>query len=156
MTHHASPYLLYVTFSTCIFVGWSAFNAAVSEHVPTKSKVGYLQTVNESPNELKAMFTVLRRSQYFAQLLALQDVDIVMDQACFAKACEIMWANPEQFANVVCRLGPFHTVPVFISIIFKRFGDAGLTDIIVEARVIANGSLNGVTSGKHYNRSVRC
>lgn len=139
-------------------LGWSAFNAAISpkEGLPEKSKVGYLQTVNESPNELRAMFTVLERSKYFAQLLALEDVDIVLDQACFAKACHIMWARPEQFANVICRLGSFHTVPVFVSVIFKRFGDAGLTDIIVEASIIANGSLAGVSSGKHYNRSIRC
>ena len=44
---------------------------------------------------------------------------------------------------------------VFVSIIFKRFGDASLIDIITESTIIANGSLNGVSTGHHYNWAVR-
>ena len=119
------------------------------------SKIGYLQPVNESPTELPAMYTVLKRSQHFGYTLGLSEIDCVFDQACYAKACQIKWASPNEFKDLSCRLGSFHTIPVLISAIFKRFGDAGLVDIITESNIIASGSLNGIINGHHYNRAVR-
>ncbi len=40
-------------------------------------------------------------------------------------------------------------------IIGKRFRDAGLKDICIESGIVAEGSVNGVLDGKHYNRAVR-
>ena len=34
------------------------------------------------------------------------------------------------------------------------FRDAGLNDIFIEAGIVAEGSINGVFDGKHYNRAV--
>ena len=41
-----------------------------------------------------------------------------------------------------------------LSIIGKGFGDAGLRDILIESRIVAEGSVNGVLVGKQYNRAV--
>ena len=35
------------------------------------------------------------------------------------------------------------------------FRDAGLKDICIEAGIVAEGSINEVLDGKHYNRAVR-
>ena len=35
------------------------------------------------------------------------------------------------------------------------FWDTGLKDIWIEAGIVAEGSINGVLDGKHYNRAVR-
>ena len=40
----------------------------------------------------------------------------------------------------------YKIVTVFIS----------LKDIFIESGIISKGSINGVLSGKHYNRSIRC
>ena len=57
--------------------------------------------------------------------------------------------------KLVIRLGAFHTAMSFLGCIGKRFGDGGLQDILIESEVVAIGSVNGVLSGKHYNRAVR-
>ena len=57
--------------------------------------------------------------------------------------------------KLVIRLGAFHTAMSFLGCIGKRFGDAGLQDVLIESEVVAIGSMNGVISGKHYNRAVR-
>ena len=68
-------------------VGWSAFNASVKESIPHMNRIGYFQPVNEeSPTELQAMYTVLKKSQYCAHYLGLTDVDNVFDQVCYVKA----------------------------------------------------------------------
>ena len=124
-----------------LFSGWTSYNASIRNTVPTPNTIGFLQPVNESPTEIPAMYTVMKRSQYFAHLLELLEVDCVYDQACYAKASQILWASPDEFGNVVNRLGAFHTVPVFISCIFQIYGDADLIDVITESGIVASGLL---------------
>ena len=52
-------------------------------------------------------------------------------------------------------MGVFHTLCDMLSIIGKRFGDAGLKDILIESQIVAKASLNGVIEAKHSNRAVR-
>lgn len=42
----------------------------------------------------------------------------------------------------------------FCRTIGKKFKSSGLEDIFVESDVIGPGSINGMLSGKHYNRCV--
>ena len=80
---------------------------------------------------------------------------IVLDQAIYAKALEIQWRHPQEFKSVVLRMGGFHFSCVFLAVIGKRFAGSGLRDIFLESGVIAEGSIEGVLSGKHYNRGIR-
>ena len=41
-------------------------------------------------------------------------------------------------------MGTFHTICNALSILGKRFRDAGLKDICIEAGIVAEGSINGV------------
>ena len=52
-------------------------------------------------------------------------------------------------------MGVFYTVCILLSIIGKRFQDAGLRDLCVESGAIAEGSVAGVLDGRRYNRGVR-
>ena len=42
-----------------------------------------------------------------------------------------------------------------MAVLGKRFGDAGLRDLLVESGVLPAGSVASVLDGKHYNRGVR-
>ncbi|KAK3750817.1 hypothetical protein QZH41_000085, partial [Actinostola sp. cb2023] len=87
--------------------------------------------------------------------LLLKSIVVVFDQALYSKAVEIIWKKEEQFKDIVPRMGVFHTICTLLAVIGKRFQDAGLRDLCVEARVIAEGSVNGVLDGHRYNRAVR-
>ena len=52
-------------------------------------------------------------------------------------------------------MGSFHIICTMMSILGKRFGDAGLRDLCIEAGIIAEGSINAVMDGHVYNRSIR-
>ena len=52
-------------------------------------------------------------------------------------------------------MGTFHTIMNALSIIGKRFYDAGLKDICIEAGLVAEGSIIGVIDGNQYNRAIR-
>ena len=62
----------------------------------------------------------------------------------------------DKFKNtVIIRMGAFHTTCILMSIIGKRFQDAGLRDLCIESGVIAEGSVRGVMDGHKYNRAIR-
>ena len=42
-----------------------------------------------------------------------------------------------------------------LATISKRFGGSGWSDLVVEAGVLAPGSVAQVIAGKHYNRGLR-
>ena len=81
----------------------------------------------------------------------------VFDLAIYAKIQEQRWANVDSsyYNRVIVRLGEFHIIMSFLSVLGKRFGAGGLTDLWVEADIVAPGSVNAALQGRHYNRSVR-
>ena len=55
----------------------------------------------------------------------------------------------------VLMMSIFHLLMVYMSILNKRFGDAGLRDALVQSSIIAEGSVESALCGKSYNRGVR-
>lgn len=78
-----------------------------------------------------------------------------MDQALYAKATEIACKHKERFSNIPLKMETFHIICNALAILGNGFRDAVLKDICIEAGIVAEGSINGVLDGKHYNRAVR-
>ena len=81
-------------------------------------------------------------------MLYLKDIIVVMNQVLYAKGAEIIWKHADQYANIILRLGTFHTICNVMSILRTRFQDADLRDFCIEAGVIAEDSVNLVMDGK--------
>ena len=77
-----------------------------------------------------------------------------MDQALYAKATEFAWKHTSKYANIILRMGTFHTIMTLLSTIGKLFQGAGLRDTSIESGIIAEGSVSGVLEGRMYNRAV--
>lgn len=90
-----------------------------------------------------------------ADQLGQIDCSVVFDQAIYAKAQQIIWQNPVEFQRIVLRLGAFHTACTLLSILGKRFGNAGLADVVVESRVTGSGSVQVLLEGRYFNGAVR-
>eukprot|EP00057_Strongylocentrotus_purpuratus_P019489 XP_011673963.1 PREDICTED: uncharacterized protein LOC105442958 [Strongylocentrotus purpuratus] len=136
--------------------GWSGFNTLLQRcDIPPLTNIGYLPVIDASPTNLNTVYTILCRSVAIADQLGLNRIVVVFDQAIYAKAQEIRWRNDMFRDRLVIRMGEFHTAMAYLACIGKRFGDAGFQDIVIESEVVAAGSLRGVISGHHYNRSLR-
>lgn len=139
-----------------VIPAWSGFNMLLhKESVPRECSIGYCEVIEASPTELPTVYTVLQRSLQMAQQLGQRDVIVVFDQAIYAKALEVLWQNKDQFQRLVVRIGSFHTICAFLAAIGKRFGDAGLADVLMESGIVGSGSVAGVIEGRHYNRALR-
>ena len=57
--------------------------------------------INGSPTRFDVVYTALRRSVDMAAHLCQQDTVIVVDQAVYAKAVEVIWAHPQEFKSAL-------------------------------------------------------
>ena len=135
---------------------YPGFNMHLSNSILFKSKIGYLPTIPASPTQMDTVQTIGDRSLEIVERLGLQYVVLVFDQAVYCKFQEIRLGNSDWEKKFIVRLGEFHDILSFCGVIGKRFGSAGLTDILVESGILAQGSVNGVINGKKYNRALRC
>lgn len=137
--------------------GWTGCNQLLSKDSHPLSVIGYLPVIDASPTDKSTVNAILEKSLDIVNSLNVSAVVLVMDQAIYAKAQEIRWhGRPESRNQLISRLGEFHTAMAFLGTVGKRFGDAGLRDIAIESGLVAEGSINGVIRGHHYNRSVQC
>ena len=128
---------------------------AAKNKILPKSVVGYCQLIDASPTELSTVYTLLKKSVEMAIQMGLDDTVVVLDQAIYAKALEVIWKQKEEFRSIVLRMGSFHIACVFLSVLGKRFGESGLRDLLIESKLIGSGLVKGVLEGKHYNRALR-
>ena len=135
---------------------WTGFNIQIRNHIKVcMDTISYLPTINAPATHLATAYEILKRAKNIAETLHVDDIVCVFDQALYAKAAEVAWKHQEQFNMIVLRMGVFHTLCNLLSIIGKRFSDAGLRDIAVESGVIAEGSITSVLDGRKYNRGIR-
>lgn len=137
---------------------WTGFNNEISiEENNQLHDIHYLPTIDQSPTKVETVHEILLQVKAKSENLGLRYADLVLDHAIYCKALEVL-SNPEKadlksFINL--RMGPFHACCIFLAVIGKRFGSAGLKDMIVEASLTGPGSVDAILRGKHYNRGLR-
>lgn len=140
----------------CTIPSWTGLHTLLQgDGTLQKSALYYLPVIEASPTEMSTVNTILKRSVQIYNQLELDHIVLVFEKAIYAKAQQTCWKDDDFTQRKAIRLGEFHTCMSYLSILGKRFGDAGLQDIVIESKVVAPGSINGVISGHHYNRSMR-
>ena len=132
--------------------GWTGYNVKKYDYAIQQTKIHYLPVIEASPTDLN---TLIYKSIDIKSIFQVPYIICVFDLAIYAKVQQICWADKSLIEKLVVHLGEFHTCMSFMAVIGKRYGDAGLSDILIEAGVVAEGSVSGVISGNHYNRSMR-
>lgn len=139
-----------------VILSWTGFNIrARSDHTVSADNVSYLPPIDGPVSNLSTVWELLQRSLQIRKQLQLPAIVCVFDQALYAKAAEIVWSRRTKFLEIILSRGVFHTLCTLLRILGKRFADAGLQDLPVEAGVVAQGSVSRVLEGRHYNRGIR-
>lgn len=136
---------------------WTGFNILTrDQRTVISDNLNYLPTIDSPATEKATVLQILRRAEEIRKYLQINCVVVVMDQALYCKAVEILWAHQQEESwRIFPMMGNFHTICNLLSIIGILFGNYGLRDLAVESGVIAEGSIDKVLDGKHYNRAVR-
>ena len=135
---------------------WTGFNIVVNTNlVVLKSSIRYLDCIDSPATDISTIYQVMTKALSIIESLKLESIVCVFDQAIYSKAAEIKWREPEKFANCILMMGIFHLLMTYMSILNKRFADAGLCDTLLQSSIVAEGSIHRALSGKHYNRGIR-
>ena len=126
-----------------------------SSEVILESSMSYLECIITPAADISTINQVLERALKIKTSLNLNSIVCVFDQSIFAKGMEIKWKEPTKFQNCLIMLGTFHAIMMFMAVIYKRFKDVGLRDLVIQLGLLAEGSVDQALSGKMYNRGVR-
>ena len=115
--------------------------------------VGYLSVIPASPTEKSTVYALLKRSLSLADKLKQHDVIIVLDQAIYSLAQEVLGKHRVEFQRVFLRLGSIHISMTMLAVIGKRFASSGLEALLIEFGIVGSTSVQGLMNGKHFNRA---
>ena len=133
---------------------WTAYNKTISRSIFQKSLVEYLPTIGQPPeydvckvflDDLKTMSDELKIPHIFAHA----------DEQVYARLAHLIWSDPEEYKNVLILMGGFHQLRVRQKTIYKRYYCLGMKKWFIDAGVIAEGSADMATEGRHYYRCMR-
>ena len=70
--------------------------------------------------------------------------------------CEgLKYENPDKFAHILPIIGSFHIEMSFMSVIYKRLKESNIENLLVEAGLIAQGSVVQALRDCDYNGATR-
>ena len=116
-----------------------------------KAKAVYLPLIDMTPSDSDTMMTAMRQSQIQAQQCGQEYAVFTCDLQLYRVSVNIIWAYPEQFGNVILRLGGMHTLMSFVGSIGTLMANSGLSEILESTF----GGVNKMLTGKKYPQNVR-
>ena len=137
--------------------GLGGFTSATGTPPPRKSTVDYFTPIHQSITDNLVVRELLKRSEEATVEVGQKWVLNTFDLGVCLKELPIIWRWPEEFANHVVMIGPFHTSMNYIGMFTgHKMRGSGYAEILLEAQLVTSGSLKGVLSGKAYAKSLFC
>lgn len=134
---------------------WVGFNSLLHEDKSPKQRLCYLTTINASPTNKSVVLETMNQSKIVADECGEDYMQVTYDLAIAKVALQIQSTDKGRFDNLFIHLGSFHIMMAFFKAVGKFIDNCGLTNIMVDTKMLANGSVNSFIAGKHFNRCKR-
>lgn len=134
---------------------WLGYNCKTILDSSTIQKVDYLPPINASPTSYSVVHETLCLAKDISQKCNQEEIIVTYDLAIAKMAMQIQRDSSPDFDNIFINLGAFHTEMAFFKATGKFIDSCGIMDVLVQAEVLAGGSVNGFITGKHFNRCKR-
>ena len=132
------------------FVGWVIL---FFETIDSKqTKLTYLLLIQKPITEYATFFEMFRQSRELARKANMKYTHITLDVGAAIKAYHVIWSNPNLWSDIIIHLGDFHPINAYFGAIGTFVSGSSFEDILFQVGLCSAGSLNGLLSGKHYNR----
>ena len=133
---------------------WQGWNSLITEDSLPMQSIAYMNAINLPPTRLDVVAETLRTSQKVAEECGDRMIIVHYDLAIAKPAMQIQAADAPNFDNIFICFGPFHIELAYFGTIGHFLNGSGGSQLLMEADVLASGSVNGFLNGKHYNRLV--
>ncbi|KMQ91148.1 hypothetical protein RF55_9017 [Lasius niger] len=121
---------------------WTGFNSTITSDNSERQIVDYLPQINLSPTSYSVVHETLVCAQKIAKECNQPQIIVSYDLAIAKMAMQMKMTETPKFDNIFINLGAFHIQMAFFKAIGKYIDACGITDILVQAKVLAEGSPN--------------
>ncbi|MCG7882443.1 MAG: hypothetical protein JAY96_12745 [Candidatus Thiodiazotropha endolucinida] len=136
--------------------GWTGFVSITGSKPTILTTIDYYPVINRPITEYKTVQECLRYAEEASKEVGQTYVITTFDLGVCMKAFPLIWNNPQKYANHIVMIGTFHLVCAYLKMLGKKMAGSGLSDVMLEAGLIGTGSIQGVLTGKHYERAMHC
>ncbi|CAG9834603.1 unnamed protein product [Diabrotica balteata] len=134
---------------------WTGFNNKIVIDNTPQQLITYLTPINHSPTSNAVVLATMQQCMAALQELNQKYMQVTYDLAIAKIALQIQATESNTFQKLFIHLGAFHVMMSYFKAIGKVINDCGLSTIMVESEMIANGSVSSFIEGKHFNRCKR-
>lgn len=132
---------------------WTGFNCwFYSEDIFPKQRICYLPQINQSPTSNAVVLETMDMATRIGEECGQRYMAVTYDLAIARNAYAIQAVEAPRFDRLFILLGPFHIEMSLLKVIGKYIEDSGVPYVLMETGIIAQGSVNGLLSGKSYSR----
>ena len=114
-----------------------------------------MDPIPRSPTNNDVVRETMVRTMTVAEDTGQEYAVVTYDLAIALKAYSIQALESPQFDKMIIMLGNFHIELAFYGAIATMINGSGIQFILLEADILAEGSMLGFIKGKFYNRCVR-
>ena len=134
---------------TPMWVGW---NSQMTDDPLPKQKIAYMENLTLPITRLDVVAETLRVTQQVAQECGQEYGVVHYDLNAAKPALQIQSTEAPKYDNLFICFGPFHIVMSYFGSVEYLIDSSGGPEILVDADVLASGSLTGFLKWKHFNR----
>ena len=109
---------------------FNGYNTQICRGQGHSPKTMYMPLLDMTPSDLETIMTALHQTQQITSGRNQDYVVLTADLQLYRVAVYILWAYPEQFENVVLRLGGMHTRIISIGSIGSLMAERGLYELL--------------------------
>ena len=135
---------------------WSGFVSQTGSSPEHLTTIDYYPPIPKPITDYKTVAECLRFAEEATNEVGQEYVLTTCDLGVCMKAYPLVWNNPEKYAKHLILIGSFHVACSYLKMIGKKMRGSGLEEVLIEAGLISCSSLEGVMTGKNYERAIHC
>ena len=136
---------------------FNGFNTSVArEHghaLKPKTQAVYLPLIDMPPSDPDTMMTALQEAKRLTNERGQKKVVFTCDQQLHKVAVDVKWAYPNDFSDVILRLGGMHMLMSFVGAIGSLMAGSGLSEILILSSTFAG--VSKMLTAKKFPQNVR-
>lgn len=132
--------------------GWSTAQARSQGHSPAhKTQIIYHPLIMAKPSDPSTVYTALVKAREITAAAHQAYTVFTADQQLFKVAAHIKWENPEEFGDIILRMGGMHFLMNIIGCIGGLAAGSGCEEVLGAAFA----GVHKMLSGKKYPQNFR-
>ena len=134
---------------------FNGFNTSIArEHgqaLKPKTQAVYLPLIDMLPSDPDTMMTALQEAKRLTNERGQKKVVFTCDQQLYKVAADVKWAYPNDFSDVILRLGGMHMLMSSVGAIGSLMAGSGLSEILSSTFA----GVSKMLTGKKFTQNVR-